>query len=528
MKDPKAVMLKVLKWIGYGLFFLLALVLFVRFTFPTNQARELVKSRLAEATGAERVELADLGITGLFPSGVTLEGLEVELPPIKVKTPERGVDIEGPTRRISVEELSVSGSLMGLASGSYDVEFDGKVQGGEIAGGRFVQEKGGPAALEVAEIKGVELGAEGLLATLTGFDIVGTLGGKVKLDVPATESEGKTTLQLSELTGEIELELSDAQILQPIIDTVMQREQVRMAFTDTRLGTVRLRLKAEGGAGGALAADAKAGAPKRTVIDIEEITIEGGDIEVAVAPKATITMLPGQSFKDATINVHLAVKINDAWFDIEVKDPKDPTKMTKPNVGVRTMLTMGPLKNHVQDGQFGIGITGNLKSPKVQPERPRTRVGGGGAGVGGGSRKLNVDQPGGEDEGDEEGTEPTSRAKRTPPTPAPAAVPGEVEGEGGTNGRAKSEMARPLPDRPNLPSTRPGLDATNRPLVKPPVGGRNSIGRPRPKIGAEPLGGGATMPEVEEPGEDAPAEHPPEAPSEEEAPAPELEPLPGE
>jgi len=208
-----------------------------------------------------------------------------------------------------------------------------------------------------------------------------------------------------------------------------------------------------------------------------------------------------------------------------VKDPKDPTKMTKPNVGVRTMLTMGPLKNHVQDGQFGIGITGMLKSPRVQPERPRTRVGG--AGVTGGGRKLNVDQPGDEDEGEAEGDEAPARAKRSSPTPPPA-PPAEVPSE--TSGRGKDGAVRPLTDRPSLPTTRPGLDATNRPLVKPAIGGRNSIGRPRPKIGAEPIGGEAAMPEGEELGDEMQTEPEPEqpAPAEEEAPAPELEPTPEE
>ena len=90
--------LKALAWAGYALFFVLALVFFVRVTFPTDQIREIAKAKIAERLKAERVDIADLGITGLWPSGVQLTGLEIELPPLKVKTPERGVDVLGGPR----------------------------------------------------------------------------------------------------------------------------------------------------------------------------------------------------------------------------------------------------------------------------------------------------------------------------------------------------------------------------------------------------------------------------------------------
>ncbi len=475
-------LLKVLRWVGYGLFFLLALVLCVRFTFPTDQVREFAKAQIAQRLGAERVEIADLGISGIFPSGGSVEGLEIELPPVKVKTAERGVDVLGPPRSFMAEELSVSGSLMGLASANYDLEFEGKVQGGDITGGRFVWEKGGPLAAEIGEIKGLEIGSEGLFQTFTGFDVIATLNGKLKADIPAVDKDGKSVLQMDQLSGMIELELTDTKILQPIFDTVMSREPVRMSFTDTKLGTVTLKVKADGPAAPAatgVAAAAKGGKQRgdNTVLMIEELSAIGGDIEMALAPKATITMLPGQSLKDAVINIHLAVRINDAWFDTEVKDPKDPTKMTKPNVGLRTMMTLGPLKAHVQDGQFGVGITGTIGKPKVAPERPRTRVGGGGAALGSG-RKMNVDPPAGEgeDEGEEEAPKPRANA------PEPKAKPISTPTPSGALERPPGKQ----------PVTRPPVMGKGAPNGQ--LGGQ--LGRPRPKLVTDP--GDAPEP-IEEP-----------------------------
>lgn len=476
--------MKVLRWVGYVLFFVLALVLCVRFTFPTDQVKEFAKAQIAQRLGAERVEIADIGISGIFPSGGSVEGLEIELPPVKVKTAERGVDVMGPPRTLMAEELSVSGSLLGLASQNYDLEFEGKIQGGDITGGKFLWEKGGPLAAEIVEIKGLELGSEGLFQTFTGFDVIATLNGKLKADIPAVEKEGKSVLQMDQMTGSVELELTDAKILQPIFDTVMSREPVRMSFTDTKLGTVTIKLKAEAGTAPAAAAAVTPGAKTSksradaTVLQIEEISAVGGDIEIALAPKATITMLPGQSLKDAVINMHLAIRINDSWFDAEVKDPKDATKMTKPNVGLRTMMTLGPLKAHVQDGQFGVGITGPIGKAKVVPEKPRTRVAGGGAALGGsgGSRKINVDHPAGEGEDEEE------EAPKTRANPA------------GSESKAKPISAPPVGNAERSKAiVRPSSMSKGTPNGQ--IGGQ--LGRPRPKLATE--NGEVLEPVVEEP-----------------------------
>lgn len=519
--------LKALAWAGYALFFVLALVFFVRVTFPTDQIREIAKAKIAERLKAERVDIADLGITGLWPSGVELTGLEIELPPLKVKTPERGVDVLGGPRLMSVEELAVHGDLLGLGQQNIDLEIDGKIQGGELHVPKLVYKKGEPFAFELSDMKGIELGTEGLFQTLTGFDITATLGGHAKLDVPSAGKEDSHELDMAQLAGEIVLELSDARINQPIIDTVMQKEPVRMAFTDTTLGTLTVRLVAEAGTAPA-AADAKGPRAKKgeaTVIQIQEVTAAGGDIEIAVAPKATITLMPGQSLKEGIINLHLAVRIADSWFDIEVKDAKDPTKKTKPNVGVRTMLTMGPLKQHVQDGQFGVGITGPLGNPKVAVERPRTRIGSGGAATGGGSRKMNVDHPGGDEEGEgDEGEAPKPKTStRTTETKArPVPTPDHTKMARPTNlGKTVNPPANGVtptgggvaPNANGLPGGGlPGNIGVRRPKIVPPPGGIEP--------GIEPEGEAPAMPEPDpnavapETGEGEGGELPPEEPHE--------------
>lgn len=470
---------KVLRIAGYSAFFVVALLIFIRLTLPTGQLREFVKMQLAERLGADSVAIKDLSINGLFPSGLTLEGLEITLSPVKVKTPERGVDVDSAPRVVSVEEISFDGSLTAAAAGDIDFAFEGRVQGGEITGGRLAFKQGQSAKIAIESMSGVELGSEALFLTLTGMDLVGDLSGKVDVTVPSVDRDGRATLAFEQMAANVELKIENAKIFGPVIDTVMSREPVRMGFTDVELGTVTLRAVSESQAAPATGVDSKT-APRRGVINFEEVSILGGEIEVVAAPKGNIAIPPGLGIKDGNITLHLAIKIADAWFDKTEKDRKDPSKTNKPNSGLRPMMTMGPLKNHMVDGQFGLSITGPLSKPSIQPSRPRTRVG---TPPGAGSRKLNVDQPEGDEEEETEApVRPTrpSRAVRNEAPAAPSAMPARPVAEPvvrpalGGGGRPVTATPSPRP-RPVIPTDADPSDmgevpAKPRPAPAPPPG----------------------------------------------------------
>ncbi len=137
--------MKVLKKIaigaGYVLFFLLCTAIFVRFLFPADQAKDYAAQRVAELTGAESVTIADLGLTGLIPNGVEIEGLEIKLPGIRMKTPERGGSVISDPRRVVVDELTVKASLGLLFGADPDVSIDARIGTGTIRAARYVREK---------------------------------------------------------------------------------------------------------------------------------------------------------------------------------------------------------------------------------------------------------------------------------------------------------------------------------------------------------------------------------------------------
>ena len=407
------------RWAGYIAFFVLCVLVFSRMVFPTASLRDFVTMRLAEVTGATKVTLGDVSLTGLIPSGAALENVELELPGVKVKTEKD--DKITPPRLIVAEELRGSVSLWALAGGRVDASFEGKIQDGTLTGGHVAMAKGTPFVLGIERMEGIALGTERLFQALTGFDVTGVLSGNLDITVPNAEKDGRDVLQWDQMSGSARIEIGHGILHEPLL---AQRD-MRIMFSDAKLGTLKIGLKAEPGQGATAAPGAPAGPdgkaatarPGRksdaTFLSIEQLELTGGDVEIVVAPRGGVQFLAGQAPKDATINIHLGIRVADAYIDREVDDPKHPGKKVKNNTGIRTVAYATlQKKGHLQDGQFGLAITGTLGNPKVDTERPRVRVGGGSAG-----RKLNVDQPGGAEPGtggDDEGAaeDPARPAKR--------------------------------------------------------------------------------------------------------------------
>ncbi|MCC6620256.1 MAG: type II secretion system protein GspN [Deltaproteobacteria bacterium] len=481
--------------LGYVVFFVLCTAVFVRVLFPTDQAKEFAAQRLAEMTGAESVTIGDLGLSGFIPSGVEIEKLEMRLPGVKVKTPERGGTALTEPRVVKVDALEVeTASLSGLLGGAPDVTFEARIGAGSIRGARYVREKDGPHVIKIEAIDKVPLGPERLFLSLVGFDIRGDLSGKIDLTIPVGERDGRMQTFFDQMGGRVEIQLRGAEVKSPIVDSA----QGRMALTDIDLGEVRLALQAEGGMAAAnqpQTGDPKTRAPKgreATVIAIEEASVDGPDLGVAVAPRSAVSFVQGGGPKEASLNVHLALVIHDALIDKEAEDPKNPDKMTKPNVALRYLMQANPIKGHTVDGQFGVAITGTIGDAKVRTERPRTRVGG----TGGTTRKLNIDHPEGEGEDGGEDKPGDNGGATRPPPPE-------------TTSKRPTTIARPRPTQPSLPST-PGSPG----------------GRPRPVIPTDPVPGDEPTAEPEPIPVAPPTPEPPPAvdpPMEPEAPVPEGE-----
>jgi len=444
--------------LGYVLFFALCTVLFVRFLFPTKQAKEFAALKLAEATGAETVTIRDLGIRGLIPSGVSLEGLEMTLPGVKKKTTERNGSVIGDKRHVVIEELVADvGSISGLTNGAPDVTFDVKMGGGTIKGGHYSREKGGPHVIKIEKIERVTLGPEQLFQSLVGIDIQGVFSGSVDLDIPTEVRDGKDTMLFDEMAGTVDLTLANAVALEPIIEVAGAREKL----TDLDLGEVHVKLVAEPNTtatpGGVQPAtgDAKRPPAKHadgTIVTLEDASATGGDISVA-SQKGSLTFAQGAGIKEARLNIHLAVKPEDSFYNKEVEDPSTPGKTTQPNKRIKTAIELG-LKNKLTDGQIGVAIMGTVGEPKVTTEKPRTRVTSSGASTGS-SRKMNIDHPSGEEGGEGEGGDDKAKSRPTKP---------ERSDKPDTESRVNTRRSPPVVGKQTTP-VRPATMERPRPVI---------------------------------------------------------------
>ncbi len=438
------------KWAGYVLFFIVCTLLFVYLTFPTDKAKAFAEEKLLEATGAERVEIGDLSLAGI--GGVTLTDVLVELPALDMPTLVPNATTPGPVRLLQVDELEVDASIGGLMSGALDVSFEGQLQGGELKKGRYQREKLEDGAarhvLKIGELAGVNFGSEQMFQQLVGKDIVGKLSGSIALALPEkVDSNGRRTIDLGGLQADVSLMIRDGVLKAPIFATPMGQVQL----TDAELGDVVLKVQADKASN--LEAFKKTARRRGddTLIHIAEASVRGPDIEVEVAKNSAITLRKGQAFKDAAVNIHLAVRVLDAFIDKAIPDPNAPKKTTQPNKGLRHMMKQRPLKPVIQNGVFGVGITGRIGSPRVRPERSV---------VSGFTKRVrpNVDRP------DPAAKKPEAKKPTTRPAPSRA-------------------VNRPAPagDRPikRAPSTRVPAKSAKRPGggMGPPF---DRIGQPEP------------------------------------------------
>ncbi|MCA9513706.1 MAG: type II secretion system protein GspN [Myxococcales bacterium] len=453
-----------LRRVGYVLFFVVATLFFIWATFPTDRVKRFAEQTLSERLNAD-VSIADLSLAGI--GGVSAEGVTLTWAPIKMPTIVPGTEEDGPLRMMLIDELDASAGISALLGGRLDLTADMKLQGGSIEGLAYQTEKGEDGVvrhvIKIGEMKDVAFGSEQLFQTLIGKDLIGTLSGSIDLVVPtAPGPNGRPAVQFDGMVGTVDLVIRDAVLQTWFYDTPAGR----MKFTNMDLGEIVLSLKVDKAVNiEAFEKSARRrGATEETIIHFAEGSVKGEDIEVEVAKNSAITIQPGQSLKEAAVNIHLAVRIKDAYFDKVVEDPKNPGKTTQPNKNLRMVMNQRPIQPVLENGVFGLGITGRLGSPRVRPERSVIRTGL----TGGSARRPNLDVGG--DEADEEDSAPVVTTPRPNPT-----------------GRLRAGSVRPTL-HPNAP--RPELGGTPPPIPTPPptyVPPKPVITPPNPPVKAMPV-----------------------------------------
>lgn len=368
------------QYLGYALFFLMALLLAFPPTFPSRQVRSYI-AKQARAQGY-LLQMDDIRLRGI--GGFEIAGLRMTLPG-KPGEPQTGGGTSPalPSVEFKIDRISAKVAVFPLLFGqTMDIRFDIEAGGGAITDGHIVR-KGEVFDIDIGKIEGLDLGDSGLGGRALGSqtkllgEIDGALGGKMALHYGGSTDD---------LKGSVDLELADAILRQPELSI-----QGGLKFTDLAMGTLTLKVKM-GLKQNLAALAAERGAEKATVIHIEQLQAEGEQLELITAENSHILIPPGKSgWKAATMQLHFAFHVVDKPAKKKGGKEGDKTadeggdegadKPVSDRLKWTSLLSMAgsKLKPFERGGYIGMTCTGPLSRPQCNPAIPQVTVGGRGA-----------------------------------------------------------------------------------------------------------------------------------------------------
>ena len=314
--------------LGYPVFYLFCLIIFISWTFPYEKLRDRIVTSFnaQQRTSAQPQELQIDELDSSFLTGVKMKGVRLITPPNEAgKAPSV----------MSVEEARARISLLGLLVGNKNVSFGVDAFDGTIKG--TYEDSGKTRAVDI-NFDGVEMARIDTIAANIGFPLDGKLFGNITLDLPegkASKGNGVIALELRELNAGTAKEL--------VIKTPMG------PFTLPRLKIGNVQINGE----------AKDGNLK-----ITKVSASGGDVDVTGDGKVQMREVAS----DAHLDVNLKFKINDAY---RTKNDKTKLLFGAPGQKDKPMLEMDPkmAKSKTSDGFYTLRIGGSLARPDVQPGR---------------------------------------------------------------------------------------------------------------------------------------------------------------
>ena len=283
--------------LGYPVFYLFCLIIFISWTFPYEKLRDRIVTSFnaQQRTSAQPQELQIDELDSSFLTGVKMKGVRLITPPNEAgKAPSV----------MSIEEARARISLLGLLVGNKNVSFGVDAFDGTIKG--TYEDSGKTRAVDI-NFDGVEMARIDTIAANIGFPLDGKLFGNITLDLPegkASKGNGVIALELRELNAGTAKEL--------VIKTPMG------PFTLPRLKIGNVQINGE----------AKDGNLK-----ITKVSASGGDVDVTGDGKVQMREVAS----DAHLDVNLKFKINDAY---RTKNDKTKLLFGAPGQKDKPMLEM--------------------------------------------------------------------------------------------------------------------------------------------------------------------------------------------
>lgn len=312
--------------LGYPVFYLVCLVIFLSWTFPYEKLRDRIVTQFnaQQRTSSHPQELQIDELDSSFLTGVKAKGVRIISPPTEAgKAPSV----------ISIDEARARISLLSLLVGNKDVSFRVDAFDGTIKGN--FADTGKAREIEV-NFDEVDVGRVDAITANVGFPLDGKLTGQIKLNLPegkASKGNGTIALEIKEMNAGNQKELTIKTPMGP--------------FTLPRLKVGNFTINGEA---------------KDGVLKITKVAASGGDVDVSGDGKVQMREVAS----DAHLDVNLKFKINDAY-----RNKNDKTKLLfgTPGGKDKAMLEMDPKMSRAKtsDGFYTLRVGGTLAKPDVQP-----------------------------------------------------------------------------------------------------------------------------------------------------------------
>jgi type II secretion system protein N len=334
---------RVLRWVGFPLFYLFCLAVFAKLTFPYDRLKQRIEeaynSRQTDAEAA-RLELGQLGSYWL--RGIQAREVKLVAPP----PPAEPGSTKKPQPRVTeIERVHASVSLLPLLFGTVSVGFGADAFGGDIGG--HYKTSSAERRLEL-ELSDVDVGQVPLLVEIVELPIMGQLDGQLALMLP----EG----QLGKADGTIELRMKELMVGDG-------KAKIRKTIALPQLNAGQLTLKAKATEGR---------------LQIEAFTIRGPDFEL----DAEGTIRLRDRFEASIADMTVSFKFLDAY-----RNKNDMTRglFGAPDARVPGLFDMDSKNRQAKqaDGSYRwrvSGVLGKLSFTPVasdgrqQRRAPRTRA----------------------------------------------------------------------------------------------------------------------------------------------------------
>lgn len=317
-----------LPWVGYPLFYLLVLLLFVRCTFPYERVKDRLVAEFdaAQKQPGKRLEIEELSGHWLF--GVKATGVRlITDPPPGTGT---GTDKEPLKPKVmELDSLEISVGLLRRLFGTWAVDYEAELGGGEISG-TFYQDS--ERAEIVARSEEVNVAGLGVLEDLVELPLDGVLDGSVRLVLP----EGK----MSQAEGEIDLTIAGLAVGDG-------KAKIRDAIALPRLEAGDLVLKASALEGR---------------LNVEEFSARGADFELQSDGNVRLR----DPFDASLADLNLGFKFSDAYMG---KNDLTKSLFGEPGSKVPGLFDMDPKirRAKADDGFYRWKIAGPIARLNFRP-----------------------------------------------------------------------------------------------------------------------------------------------------------------